>query len=488
MRGRSKVGARPSPAAVRGATICAGPPSMPSPEPTSPLTSRRRLLLAAGGALAGVAGLAFAARKRLVTRLSQWTRLDEFTRTPDLVPHDPARDRRTLYVARGGSPAENVDAVFAKMGGVEPLVGPDDVVLIKVSAQWWNQGMTNVAAVKRVIERVLGREGFRGEVVVFENVHFRLADGSGLARAWTRPSERNVDVPGWTKMGDLLPHFAKLGAPVSFVGLVDAGESTLAGDHWHDPTHEHGVYGGDGRGPIAPGDPRDGYHWSFDQAFRLRRSRVDHAQTPLTWPRFTASRTGTVVDLRDGAFRREGGRLVSLGRQVKWINMTTTNEHSATGYTGACKSAMGVVDMSAGRMGTHPRVRDYQSVHYFGDPDARWRMAGPLAHFAKAVRAPDLYLSVAEWVALTPRPGWDEEKEDIRMSESSAFRTKTIVAGTDPVAVDAWCVRNLLMPLGGANRAMLDLDDPDSKVSKFLRYYRQAYGSGTLDSGLVEVA
>ncbi len=461
---------------------------MTPPEPTSPLLTRRRLLAAAGVALAGAGAVALAARRRLVARLSQWTRLDEFTRTPELAPHDPARDRRTLYVARGGTPAENVDAIFEKLGGVEPFVGADDVVIIKVSAQWWNQGMTNVAAVKRVVERVLGREGFRGEVIVFENVHFRLADGSGLARAFTRPSERNVDVAGWDKMGDLLPHFAKLGAPVSFVGLVDAGESRLAGDHWHDPNHAHGVYGGDGRGPIAPGDPRDGYHWDFDRAFRLRRSRVDYAQTPLTWPRFTASRTGTVVDLKDGAFRREGGRLVPLGRKVTWVNMTTANEHSATGYTGACKSAMGVVDMSAGRMGLDPRVRDYQSVHYFGDPHARWRMAGPLAHFAKAVRAPDLYLSVAEWVAFTPRPGWDDEKQDIRLAEESAFRANTVVAGTDPVAIDAYCVRHLLMPRQGANRAMLNLDDPDSKVSKFLRYYRQVHGSGTLEPALVDVA
>jgi Domain of unknown function (DUF362) len=461
---------------------------MTSPRPTSSLLSRRRLIVAAGAAVAGAGALALAARRRLVSRLSQLTRLDEFSRTPPLAPHDPARDRRTLYVAKGAPPADNVDAVFAKLGGVETIVGVDDVVIIKVSAQWWNQGMTNVAAVKRVIERVLGREGFRGEVVVFENVHFLLANGSGLARAWTRPSERNVDVPGWNKMGDLIPHFAGLGAPVSFVGLVDAGESRLAGDHWHDQAHEHGVYGGDGRGPLGPGDDRDGYHWSFDEAFRLRRSRVDYAQSPLTWPRFTASRTGTVVDLRHGAFRREGGRLTPLGRHVTWINLTTANEHAATGYTGACKSAMGVVDMSAGRMGLDPRVRDYQSIHYFGDPHARWRMAGPLAHFAKTVRAPDLYLSVAEWVALTPRPGWDEEREDIRMAEASAFHTNTIVAGTDPVAVDAWCVRNLLLPHATVSRPLLDLDDPNARVSKFLRYYRQVYGSGTLDGGLVEVA
>jgi hypothetical protein len=80
--------------------------------------------------------------------------------------------------------------------------------------------------------------------------------------------ERNVDVRSWTRLGDLVAHFTGLGAPVIFVGLVDAGASELAGDSWHDPGHQHGVYGGDGRGPIGAGEERDGYCWDFDAAFR----------------------------------------------------------------------------------------------------------------------------------------------------------------------------------------------------------------------------
>ena len=52
----------------------------------------------------------------------------------------------------------------------------------------------------------------------------------------------------------------------------------------------------------------------------------------------------------------------------------------------------------------------------------------------------------------------------------------------DPVAIDSWCVRNLLMPIGGPGRALLDLDDENSKFVKFLRYYRQVSGSGTMES------
>lgn len=448
----------------------------------------RRPFLAAVG-LAGAGAAAYALRDKVIGRLARVTRLPSFSATPPLAPHDPSRERSRVAVARDGTPAENIDAVLAKLGGVDALIGASDVVLIKVSAQWWNQGMSNVAAVKRVIERVLARPGFSGEVVVFENVHFRLRDGSGLARAWTRPSERNVDVAGWNKMGDLIPHFA--GAPVGFVGLVDAGASALAGDHWHDPDHAHGVYGGDGRGPLRPGEDRDGYEWDFGQTFRLRRSLVDSVRTPLTWPVMVAPVSGLVVDLRRGLYRRDPqrGRVPITDRKLTWINMTTANEHAATGFTGAVKSPMGLVDMSAGRMGTHPLARGHQSIHYFGSPDAMWRMAGPLAHFTAQVRAPDLYLTVAEWIGATPAgAAIDGERDDLRLDQRSAFHARAVVAGTDPVAIDTWCVRNLLMPLGGGARWRYDLDDERSTVVKFLRYYRQVRGQGTMDERLIDVA
>jgi hypothetical protein len=446
--------------------------------------TRRGLLLSAVAAAGGA--LLAAVRSRLVT----WTRLPEFSATPPLVPHDRRAEARTVWVASGAGPAENVDAVLHKLGGIGRFVGPEDVVLIKVSAQWWNQGMTNVAAVRRVIEHVLALPGFGGEVLVIENTHFRLADGSGLSRAFTHESQRNVDVPGWTRMGDLLGHFAR--APVSFVGLVDAGPSALSGDAWHDPGHHHGIYGGDGRGPRALDSIEDGYRWDLQQAFRKRRSLFGHAQTPLTWPVFTSPRSGLQIDLKEGLFRREGDRRIKVPRRLTYLCMPTANEHSATGLTGCCKAAMGLVDMSAGRLGTDPRVRDYQSVHYFGYPEAPWRMAGPLAHFARLVRAPDLYIVTAEWVAATPPrsrdPGPWGDARDIRLEESSAYRLRTVLAGTDPVAVDAHIARHLLMPLDGGMRHLYDLDNPDSRASRFLRYYRQVYGSGTLDPELIHVA
>src|SRR5207237_9738071 len=123
-----------------------------------------------------------------------------------------------------------------------------------------------------------------------------------------------------------------------------------------------------GRGPIAAGELRDGYHWDFARAFRKRRSLLGSAQTPLTWPVFTSPRSGLQIDFKDGLFRVENARREKVPRKLTYLGMPTANEHSATGMTGCCKAAMGLVDMSAGRLGTDPRVRSYQSVHYFGYP------------------------------------------------------------------------------------------------------------------------
>ena len=43
-------------------------------------------------------------------------------------------------------------------------------------------------------------------------------------------------------------------------------------------------------------------------------------------------------------------------------------------------------------------------------------------------------------------------------------------------------------PDGSVIRDMWDLDDPSSFAVKFLRYYRQVAGSGTMDPSLIEVA
>jgi hypothetical protein len=78
----------------------------------------------------------------------------------------------TVYRAINGKPQENLIKAIDLMGGIEKIVGEDDVVVIKPNVQWWNQGAPNLGALDAFVALVMERSGgFRGEVVIAENCH-----------------------------------------------------------------------------------------------------------------------------------------------------------------------------------------------------------------------------------------------------------------------------------------------------------------------------
>jgi hypothetical protein len=61
-------------------------------------------------------------------------------------------------------------SVSGTENGTNGLIAPDDVVLIKVNAQWKYRGCTNSDLVRGLIQCVLDHpQGFQGEVVIVEN-------------------------------------------------------------------------------------------------------------------------------------------------------------------------------------------------------------------------------------------------------------------------------------------------------------------------------
>ena len=98
-----------------------------------------------------------------------------------------------------GLPSENLIKVIELMGGIEKLIGSEDIVLIKPNVQWWNQGAPNLASLKAFIDLVMGRPGerpggFRGEVVVAENCHRGSAPWASEGSGWAHLFERNSDL------------------------------------------------------------------------------------------------------------------------------------------------------------------------------------------------------------------------------------------------------------------------------------------------------
>jgi uncharacterized protein (DUF362 family) len=389
-----------------------------------------------------------------------------------------------VALADAGDPARNGRALLDAWGGVEGLVGPEDVVIFKVNSQWYAQGMTNTNVLESLVRAVLERPGgFSGEVVVADNHHFKGA----LSRGWTteQPNGRH-----------------------NLVGLVEAlreeGHERVARVHWRDAGPNPDPWQGDDGGGTLITEPGggDGYRWWLEEC----HVTPDENRCPMTWPVFTLPLSGDVVDLRDGVYR--DGR--PTGRPVRMINISSLNHHSRyAGVTASIKNLMGVVDMTCGFQGPEPP--GYFNTHYIGMRPSHglWRWAkrregavkkvvhkllpeenaidfhhtgGALGHWMRTVRRPDLHVVTAEWVGFGSRT----------VPELSV-RPGVSLASDDPVTLDAVAAREVLLPAtrqaGQTGRAFLEHNDPDAEdrpFRKFLLEARREVG-GRVDPGGAEL-
>ena len=346
------------------------------------------------------------------------------------------------------------------MGGVEKVIGSDDVVVIKPNVQWWNQGPPNLAALKAFVDLIMGRPGgFKGEVVLAENCHCGAAPWQ--RGGWARAFERNSDLPQLRHMNDLADHLRKkYGTQFSVCHWidVDAGGRRVFG-----PSEGNGyVYcSGSGGVPLlccdngAKGD--------------------DFRATIMTYPIFTTDR-GTVVDLKNGVWERG----TYTGQPLRFINFAALNHHSTySGATSAIKNYLGVADLSGGPdPNTGGRVtKHYYNFHSF--PFYKWapgRQPGMLgaevATFLETVRRADLNITTAEWVGLSSRV------------DPPVAHTRAVLACTDPVALDYHATEYILFP-----NSRLAIHDPDDSYSPVHEYLVKcsALGGGVLDEAQVRV-
>ncbi|MBI5586029.1 MAG: DUF362 domain-containing protein [Deltaproteobacteria bacterium] len=372
----------------------------------------------------------------------------------------PGDGSSVLYRAVNGNPGTNLEKVLELMGGIGSLIGDRDVVVIKPNVQWWNQGAPNLLALKTLVGSIMERSGgFAGEVVVAENCH--RGKTPWTAAGWSTPFVRNGDFPGGKNYNELGANLKKrYGQRYSTVHWLDVNSG---GKRIYGPGQGDGYVYCDGTGQV----PR--------LACGNDLSGKDFRSTIMTYPIFTTDR-GTVVDLKNGIWQKGA----YTGQPLRFINLAALNHHSTyCGFTSLVKNYLGVSDLSGGpdpnRGGR--LTGDYYNFHSF--PFNQWS-AGPrvgmigraVGTYLRTIRKADLNIITAEWVGLADR------------TEPPVARTRMVLAGSDPVALDYHAAKHVLFP-----HSKLGLHDPGRKGSPARAYLEQCATEtgGQLDESRVRV-
>ncbi len=367
--------------------------------------TRRQFLraIASASSLLVAGGLPSAGRTAISFSQSPIYRVDNCPMPTWLPADDPAADPTARHAG--------VDALIELMGrvglkfhrsevqrvdsGPDGIVGADDVVLIKVNAQWECRGMTNTDVVRGVIRRILDHpDGFTGEVVIVEQ-----AQGADYL---TNPTNNNDDMPDHTQSHqDVAALFAGSGHRVSIYRWYTI-MATVVGEY-------------------DTGDEADGY------VCMSGTDNLSHPlQFPMNYPKFTTV-FGTPISLRHGVW--DGSQNYDESR-LKLINVPVLKHHSGFGYTGAVKHHIGVMSRFANNGG------DSSSWHQNCYADWNGMPAGLLGRLIAVVRPADLHLMDAIYVGLTgPGSGWN------------ASHQNSLLASLDPVALDYHCGKHVLYPL-----------------------------------------
>ncbi len=229
----------------------------------------------------------------------------------------------------------------APLAGPEGMIAADDVVLIKVNAQWKYRGCTNSDVIRGLVQRILEHpDGFSGEVVIVEN-----GQGRGSLNCSTNASYGNSEV-----------HANALNESHSFVYLADH------------------VFA----------DPRVST-FLFDPIRSVFIGADDHVTNGyrhfenVSYPCFTTA-GGRRVELRDGIWTGSG-----YTQSLKLINVPVLKHHDSGGseITASLKLMYGMVSMADGNSGFR---------HYAGLGETCGKMM-------VSVRPPVLNIIDAIWVS-----------------------------------------------------------------------------------------
>jgi len=393
----------------------------------------------------------------------------------------PEQRRARVFRTQKAEPDRLVKRLVTMLGGIESLVGPEDIVVCKVNSQWWRQGMVNTDVLAAFIDLIVNRPGFSGEVIIADNHQSEVPDSRGWNTEYRQGQFNYNELVAW------------------FSGR---GFKNVSKYHWHPagPNPAPLQFGGSGNSVVTHPGEGDGYIWPQDLYYECPYGQ----RSVLAYPVFTSAYSGTTIDLKNGAFRNGS----YTGQPVRFFNFSALNHHgSYSGVTASIKNYMGVVDMSCGYPAPNP-IHTF-NTHHIGasrlfrtlaryneslknipgfyrlylHPDVfRFRFTGGiLGAYMREIRRADLHILSAVYV------GWGS-----RTDPEQAEKTSVLLASVDPVALDFTGADQVLLPAtirAGAPQKLIELNDPkieEGPFRRFLEETRREFG-GTMDPALIDI-
>jgi hypothetical protein len=319
-------------------------------------------------------------------------------------------------------------AAGGELNGPQGLIAPDDVVVLKVNAQWKCRGGTNTDMLRGLIQRILQHpDGFRGEVVIFENGQNRPASFDGIHNDGNKSEYKPFpELEGKVMVNAEQQELLTIDY---LTGTVFAGKPVSS--FLMDPYANVWISGGDHK--------TNGYR------------RVGEAGTPcVSYPCFTTAR-GNRVELKEGLWTGSG-----YAQNLKLIHCAVLKDHSGDiGMTGALKIVYGTLSMSDGTSARR---------HYVD-------LGSQCAKMWTQVRVPDLNILDCIWVSygsMTVDKSY--VSGCIGYPPAITSRQNILLAGRDPIAIDYHANKHILLPLGGNSAAS---HDPDNNA-RLVSVYKQA--------------
>ena len=374
-------GVRVSPASVMGGGVSTGTVTLNGPAPSGGtvvgLTSNNTALQLPATVM--VAAAATSATFTVTTSpvasdtpVTITATLNNVTRTTALTVMAPSTGLNPVFhvsqipdnALTGGNHHLGVDALIRLMGenglkfyrsaqsgvdrGPDGLIAPEDVVLLKVNAQWKYRGCTNSDLVRGLVQRILEHpDVFRGEVVIFDN-----GQGHGSLNCDNTQLYDNAEV-----------HANAQNESHSFQWLVDS--------LFHDSRVSSFLLDPIGHTFISASDHvTNGYRYYEN----------------VSYPCFTTA-GGRRIEMREGIWNGS-----SYDSNLKMINVQVLKHHDVGGseLTASLKNVYGILSMADGQSSFR---------HYAGLGETCGKMM-------VSVHTPVLNIVDAIWVSQTSLTGY----------------------------------------------------------------------------------